>query len=514
VTGDLPNFNGRSSGVLLHPTSLPGPHGIGDLGPAAHRFVDWLADAGQRWWQMLPIGPIGTGNSPYDSPSAFAGSPLLISLEKLADEGLLTREDVATSGDRVSKGVPYAAVARFKQPRLRRALQRFAQQRRPDMDDEFDRFRAANRTWLPDFALFCAIKQVRRGVGWTSWQAELRSRKRSALESARREHAAEVSYHEFVQFQFHRQWMALRAYSHDKSVGLIGDLPIFVAHDSADVWAHPDLFWLDRAGKPTVVAGVGPDYFSKTGQLWGNPHYRWGELRRRGYDWWIARFRKTFERFDVVRLDHFIGFHRYWEVPASAKTAESGRWRTGPGAELFDAVRRRLGPLPMIAEDLGAVTPEVKALRDQFGFPGMRVLQFAFGNDPEALNFQPHNYPHNCVVYTGTHDNDTTAGWFRETGTRSPTRSAQEIARENAFALEYLGSNGTEIHWDMIRAALMSVANTAIIPFQDLLGLGSSARMNWPGTDKGNWEWRLSAMSLTALLAQRLARMTKVYGRG
>lgn len=483
-----PSLARRASGVLLHPTSLPGPGEWGDLGPEAFRFADFLAEAGQRWWQMLPIGPVGAADSPYLSSSSFAGDPRLVSLEALARDGLLPRAQ--RSGSREAW--------------LRYAFERFRS--RPRALSELAAFRNRCRHWLPDYALFEALRNAYRGATWTAWQAPLRDRHPRALARARRALATEIRFHEFVQYAFERQWAALRAHCADRGIGLIGDVPIFVSHDSADVWAHPEIFRLDARGRPQVVAGVPPDYFSRTGQLWGNPLYRWEVLRRRGYDWWLARLRAAFARFDAVRLDHFIGFHRYWEVPAGARTAVHGRWRPGPGAPFFEAVFRSLGRVQLIAEDLGRITPEVEALRDRFGLPGMRVLQFAFGSDPGSERYRPHRYPRNCVVYTGTHDNDTLVGWFRGA-------SAPHVARERAFALRYAASDGREVHWDFIRLAWSSVANTAIVPAQDLLGLGSEARMNTPGVPTGNWRWRLRPRQLGPPIARRLRELTETYGR-
>jgi 4-alpha-glucanotransferase len=453
---------------------------------------------------MLPVVPPGKGSSPYDGASAFAGSPWLVSLEVLAREGLLAASDPGSGalGD----------AARAREPGLRRAFERW-HRRGGARRAGFDGFRASHRRWLRDFALFSALKAAHGGTAWTDWDDEVRRRRPAALARARRRLADEILYHEFVQFQFDRQWSDLRRHCRRRGVGLFGDLPIFVAHDSADVWAHPEIFRLDAGGRPAVVAGIPPDYFTRTGQLWGNPLYRWDVLRRRGYDWWLARLRSTFARFDAVRIDHFVGFHRFWEVPGGAATAERGRWAPGPGAAFLEAVFRRLGPVQLLAEDLGVVTPEVKALRDRFGLPGMRVLQFAFGDDPEAEAYQPHNYPAHCVVYTGTHDNDTTAGWFRDAGSGASTRSKAQIRRERALALRYLASDGSEIHWDMIRLAWMSVADTALAPAQDLLGLGSAARMNRPGIAPGNWGWRLRPRQLGPAVADRLAELTVTYGR-
>ena len=505
----------RTSGVLLHLTSLPGPHGSGDLGPAAHRFADFLAESRQSWWQMLPVGPVGCGNSPYQALSAFAGDPLLISLAKLADDGLLDAKDLEPSRDLRRERVGYVAARRFRAARLRKAFAAFEARRRPSERQRLEAFLAENESWLPDFALFSALRDAHPPGSWTAWPEELRARAPAALARARARFAGEIRYHQFLQLEFHRQWSELRAHCRERGVGLIGDVPIFVAHDSADVWAHPRLFTVAPSGGLSSMAGVPPDYFSATGQLWGNPLYRWRVLRARGYDWWIARLRSVTRAFDVARIDHFIGFHRAWALAPGATTAERGRWVRGPGVAFFLRARRALGRLPFIAEDLGLVVPEVKALRDRLDLPGMRVLQFAFGDDPEAESYQPHNYPRRCVVYTGTHDNDTTVGWFHDVGLRRrSTRSAQQIERERGFALRYLGSDGREIHWDLIRLALMSVADTAIIPMQDLLGLGSEARMNLPGTAEGNWEWRMRDEAAADRVGERLARLTETYSRG
>ncbi len=503
----------RSSGILLHPTSLPGPHGIGDLGAAAYRFADFLASSGQSWWQMLPIGPPGANNSPYEASSAFAGSPLLLSLEKLAEKGLLGKKDLRPTKDLSPVRVNYGAVTRFKQPRLIKAYQAFRRRNDPEEQGEFESFCGENEVWLSDYALFSALKSHRRGASWLSWEAELRRRKPAAIACARDKLRKQIRFYQFLQYLFSSQWSELRQYCLERGVGLIGDLPIYVSQESADVWANQELFWLDSRGKPTFVAGVPPDYFSKTGQLWGNPLYRWDVLRERGYDWWIARFRANFDRFDAIRLDHFIGFERYWEIPARQKTATKGRWVAGPKDAFFEKLLESVGPVELIAEDLGVVTPEVKALRDRFGFPGIRVLQFAFGNDPEAESYQPHNYPRHCVAYTGTHDNDTIIGWFTDKGSKSSTRSKEEIQKEHAFALRYSGSDGREVNWDMIRLALSSAANVVIIPMQDVIGLGAEARMNHPGRKRGNWVWRLVEGALKREHGERLLGIVKNYGR-
>ena len=499
------HLNQRASGVLLHPTSLPGAHGSGDLGPEGHGFVRWLHDAGQRWWQMLPIGPLGYGNSPYSAQSAFAGNPLLIGVDGLVEAGLLPRRAAAEVPQFPQGRVDYPAAAAWRGRMLRTAFTAF--RRNP----AYDRFVEENSGWLEDFALFSALKRAHQETAWTDWEIGVRAREPKALAAARERLREELELHRFEQFLFEEQWQSLRRHAASLGVGLIGDMPIYVAHDSAEVWAHPEVFFLDDEGRPTAVAGVPPDYFSATGQRWGNPLYRWDALARDGFRWWVQRFENALHRFDAVRLDHFIGFTRYWEVPANEATAMNGSWKPGPGAALFEAVRAAHGSLPLIAEDLGAVTPEVTALRDRLGLPGIKLLQFAFGTDPQAPTFLPYNYARNSVAYTGTHDNDTTAGWFQEKG--SAQRSAAQSEKERRAVLDYLGSDGREIHWDMIRGVWTSVANVAIVPMQDLLGLGTEARMNLPGTATGNWEWRLRPGQPDARIAQRLRELTRTSGR-
>jgi 4-alpha-glucanotransferase len=459
---------------------------------------------------MLPVGPPGYGESPYSAESAFAGNPLLVSLEGLADAGLLDQRTLAPGEPLRDDRIDYPAMAAHRAGHLRAAFDAF--QARKDRRG-LDAFCRANETWLEEVALFRAIKRARGGVQWTRWPEGLRDRDPAAMAAARRDLARDVAEEKFAQYVFEQQWQELRAYAAAHGVGLIGDLPIFVAHDSADVWQDPGAFFLDEAGEPSVIAGCPPDYFSATGQRWGNPLYRWRRMKKTGYAWWIDRLRIALRRFDVVRLDHFIGFQRYWEIPASEPTAVRGRWMKGPGADFFDAVERALGQLPLIAEDLGEVTPAVYALRDRYRLPGIRILQFAFGNDRSAPSFLPHNYPRRAVVYTGTHDNDTVVGWFRDEGGRDSTRTAAEARREREAALRYLGTTGEEIHWDMIRAALASVARLALFPLQDLLGLGSESRMNRPGQASGNWTWRFAGEALTPELAARFASMTQTYGR-
>ena len=489
----------RKSGILLHPTSLPGGYGIGDLGKSAYRFADFLAESGQRLWQVLPLGPPGYGNSPYQCYSSMAGNPLLVSLDLLSEEGWLPGSDLEqVSG---SGPVDFSRVIPVKWRFLRRAARGFFEGASAVQRREFRQFCLEKKAWLDSFAAFAALKDANGGVSWTEWKKR------------RHPDALEVKIQKFVQFAFFRQWGSLRSYCRDRGIEIIGDMPIFVAHDSADVWANPELFDLDEHGRPRTIAGVPPDYFSATGQCWGNPLYRWEELERTGYGWWIDRVRSMLDLVDITRVDHFRGFEKFYEIPGTATTAVDGRWVDGPGDRLFAALEKAFGRLPFIAEDLGFITPEVHALRDRWGLPGMRVLQFAFGHEDPFDSFKPYNFIPNCVVYTGTHDNDTTAGWFSAVGAGESTRSSEQINFERNFALRYLHSDGKEIHWDFIRAALSSVADTAVFPMQDALGLGSEARMNLPARAEGNWEWRLRDDQLTPELSARLREMSRSYGR-
>jgi len=497
----------RASGLLLHPTSLPGRFGIGDLGPEAHTFARFLAETGQRWWQILPLGPTGYGNSPYQSYSSHAGSTLLISPENLVADGFLDETDLADYPNLSEARVEFEEVADAKEMVLRRAFQRF-----PAQHPEIQAFVQANRDWLDDYALFMAIKRSRGGAAWYDWGPELSARSPEAMERAKAALVDEIRYHQFGQYLFSRQWKALRERCAELQIGLIGDLPIFVAQDSVDVWARPELFQLDERGHPLVVAGVPPDYFSETGQLWGNPLYQWNAHAEERFAWWIARLRSVLARVDLVRLDHFRGFEAYWEIPAGSETAATGRWALGPGIAFLDAMREGLGGLPIIAEDLGDITPEVEALRDRFELPGMKVLQFGFGGDPGTSIHLPHQYQNHCIAYTGTHDNETSVGWFYTTRVES-TQTPEQIALERAFALRYLGTNGEEFHWDLIRIAQASVADTVIIPLQDVLGIDSSGRMNTPGVAEGNWTWRYQASQLDPRASARLAEMTALYAR-
>jgi 4-alpha-glucanotransferase len=502
----------RTSGILLHPTSLPGRFGIGELGPEALRFAEFLAAAGQRLWQVLPLGPTGYGDSPYQCFSAFAGNPLLVSLDLLEAEGLLMPADLADTPAFPETEVDYGPVIDFKRSALARAFSRFRAVAGPEPREAFERFSREQAAWLDDFALFMAVKSAHGGVAWTDWDREIAARRPDAIEKWKREKADEIEATRFTQYLFFHQWAELRRHCHARHLRIMGDVPIFVAHDSADVWAHPELFHLDEAGRPTVVAGVPPDYFSSTGQLWGNPLYRWDELARTRYAWWIERMRSTLSVVDLIRLDHFRGFEAYWEIPASAPTAATGQWVKGPGAALFDALHSALGTLPIVAENLGVITPEVEALRERYGFPGMAILQFAFGGDPQSSTFIPHNHTRDRVVYTGTHDNDTVVGWWTS-GIGESTRTPEEVEAEREFARRYMHSDGKEIHWDFIRTLLGSVAELAIVPLQDVLGLGSEARMNVPAWPSGNWRWRFTAGALTPEIRRRLREMTETYGR-
>ncbi len=495
------NRDVRASGILLHPTSLPGPFGIGDLGDAAYRFVDFLAAGRQRFWQILPLGPTSYGDSPYQALSTFAGNPLLISLERLVEEHCLETSDLAGAPAFLENQVTFEPVIDFKQRLLRLSFECFKAKAGRTQEDELASFIAANSSWLEGYALFSALKDHYGGSSWNAWEQDIATREMAALERWRLALRDLVGFHQYVQFLFYKQWSRLKAYANERGIRIIGDVPLFVAYDSADTWANQRLFHCDVRGNPTLVAGVPPDYFSPTGQLWGNPIYRWEVMAQDGYAWWIARFRSALQQVDVVRLDHFLGYEACWGVPAGAENAINGEWVQGPGSELFRAVEHALGPVPMIAEDLGRVTPEVEALREGLGLPGMKVLQFAFSGEP-ANPYLPHNFDRNSVVYTGTHDNDTVLGWVN---------TLHE--EERTVLRRYLGGHEEELNWELIRLALMSVADTAIIPLQDVLGLDSQGRINTPGRASGNWGWRYSQDMLTASLSDRLRSLTEIYGR-
>ncbi len=502
----------RASGILLHPTSLPGPYGVGDLGPEAYTFIDFLAGAGQTLWQVLPLGPTGYGDSPYQCFSAFAGNTLFISPERLVEQGLLTKQDIADPPPVNAERIEYGPVIEYKQKLLWRAFENFQRTTDTHLRSDFWAFTQQAAAWLDDYALFRAMKDVRDGAAWHKWERPIVARDADALKGAREHLHERIEARKFWQFLFFRQWAALKAYANERHIQIIGDIPIFVAHDSADVWVNKHLFKLNEDGSPRVVAGVPPDYFSTTGQLWGNPLYDWERMRAEGFRWWIERISALLHEFDILRIDHFRGFAASWEIPGGDQTAERGRWVDAPGRELFTAIKDALGVLPILAEDLGVITPDVEALRDDFGFPGMRILQFAFGGDMKNIDL-PHNFHQNLVAYTGTHDNDTTAGWFNSAAGAGSTRTAAQIARERNFCLKYLHTNGREIHWDFIRTVFASVANTAIVPLQDVLGYGTDARMNLPNSTAGNWGWRYKRKALTAKLRDRLKELSELYGR-
>ncbi|HXY49333.1 MAG TPA: 4-alpha-glucanotransferase [Terriglobales bacterium] len=503
----------RSSGVLLHPTSLPGPHGVGDFGPEAYRFLDFLHSAGQRLWQVLPLNPTGYADSPFQCFSASAGNPLLISLERLVERGVLSKNDLDGAPAFPVDKVNYGAVIGFKIPRLQRAARCFFANVSSAERRCFEEFLQANATWLDDFALFMAVKAAHDLIAWTEWPSDIAVRQSEAVKHWSEKLARSIEAQKYLQFEFFRQWQELRDYGRDRGIRVIGDVPIYVAQDSVDVWSNRQFFLLDEGGRPLKIAGVPPDYFSATGQCWGNPIYNWPLLRQTGYAWWIERLRSALRLYDFIRIDHFRGFEAYWEVPAGETTAIHGRWTKGPGADLFSVLCQELGNLPIIAENLGVITPEVEAIRREFGFPGMAILQFAFGTDPQAPTFKPHNYVRDLVAYTGTHDNDTVVGWWTSGGTGDSTRTPEDVVREHAHARAYLGFKDDPIHWVMIRGILSSVANTAITPMQDLLGLGSEARMNLPGTPSGYWKWRMKPGAATREIAARLKEMVTLYDR-
>jgi 4-alpha-glucanotransferase len=493
-------FTPRSSGILLHPTSLPGPFGIGDLGPVAYQWVDSLVRAKQTWWQILPLGPTGYGDSPYQCFSAFAGNANLISPQILVADGLLEARDLERAAFPASH-VDFGPVIRYKHPLLLTAWDRFQTGQGAALRGDFERFVHAEAAWLEDYALFMAIKETQQDRSWQEWIEPAKMREPAYLKQAAGDLARSVGSHRFRQFLFFRQWQRLKTYANERHIQIIGDIPIFISGDSAEVWANQDLFTLYRDSRPEIVAVEPPDYFSATGQLWGNPHYNWSAMEKAGFAWWIARFRATLQMVDVVRLDHFRGFEAYWEIPAGSTTAVTGRWVKAPGEAMLHTLRAALGALPIIAEDLGVITPEVDALRHQFGLPGMRILQFAFDNGP-ANRFLPHNFDANTIVYTGTHDNDTTWGWYR---------TCAEHERDHVR--RYLTRDGSDITWDLIRAGWSSVACCAIAPLQDLMNLGTEARMNFPGKPQGNWAWRFTENQLVPSILDRLAEMTDLYGR-
>jgi len=492
----------RKAGILVHPTSFPSPYGIGDLGSEAYNFIDFLEKSEQKLWQVLPIGPTGYGDSPYQSFSSFAGQPLLIDLEDLQQLGFLTREDLTTLPDWDSYAIDYGPVITYKFSLLEKAFDNFKQQPNKSLQNEFTIFLEKNYFWLEDYALFMAAKIYHDGVAWTDWTKDIAFPTKKSKLKWQNKLKNSIKYHQFIQFIFFKQWFALKAYANDRSIEIIGDTPIFVAFDSADVWANKNLFYLDTKGFPTHVAGVPPDYFSETGQLWGNPLYNWPEHKKNNYAWWIKRLAYALTLVDFLRIDHFRGFEAYWAVPFGSPNAIKGTWEKGPFKDLFYSFEASLGKnLPIIAEDLGIITEAVEDLRDSFHLPGMKILQFAF-EDSKDNNFLPHLHIPNSICYTGTHDNDTTVSWYKT------------IPEENKDKLRrYLNTDANNIAWDMIRACYGSVSNMAIVPLQDLLSFDAWARMNTPGSATGNWQWRYTSDMLTHTLQQHLLSITRLYGR-
>lgn len=490
----------RSSGILLHPTSLPGKYGIGSLGKSAMAFIDFLAEAGQKLWQVLPMGHTGYGDSPYQCFSIYAGNPILVDLDLLISEGLLKKPDFADMPHFPDEKVDYGAVINFKRKMLKLAHQRFFDTQ-ADTDADYHEFITTHNEWLKEYSMFVALKELFDGKPWWEWPEEFKYRNKEALETFIRHSNFEVSYHQFVQYHFYRQWAEVRKYAHEKQISIIGDIPLYVAHDSADVWSNHELFQFDDARSPVNVAGVPPDYFSKTGQLWGNPLYDWDRMQKNGFKWWTKRVKAAFDLYDIVRIDHFRGLEAFWAVPFGEKTAINGEWIKAPGDKLFETILNELGELPVIAEDLGIITAEVDALRLKYGFPGMKILQFAFHSD-DGKKYLPHTFSKNFIVYTGTHDNDTLAGWF--------DMLEKDIKKK---VLSYADADTISVIQKLIRLAWSSVAVMAVVPLQDILELGSDARMNTPGIASGNWQWRFKKDMLTNTKASWLKEITELYDR-
>jgi 4-alpha-glucanotransferase len=506
----------RAAGVLMHVSSLPGPYFLGDLGPAAHQFIDFLASAGQSYWQMLPVVPIGDGNSPYSTISSFAGEALFISPELLVRDGLLKKDEIKPPAGGAARKASYAKARKVRGALLKTAFERALLAPGWRLREDFEEFCEAEQAWLVDFALFAALSGKRGTADFSTWPEELRERKQGALSRVVDELKQDIVYISFLQFQFRRQWTMLRQHAAANGIQLIGDLPIFVSARSADVWAARQNFYLDDKGKPTVVAGCPPDQFNADGQLWGNALYDWAALKKDGYDFWVRRIQQILGQFDAVRLDHFIGFYRYWEIQAKAKNARGGVWKLAQGDDFFTKLKARLGgKLPFIAEDLGAVVPEVRALRDKFGLPGMKLVEFAFDGSDEAATHLPYALPQRSAVYTGTHDNQTAKGWYADLSKRAAAggKAGKAAKTELDTATAYLGATPAKVHMDMIRAAFGAKADTAIIPLQDWLGLGAGARMNVPGVPDGNWEYRADAKDLTKDLAAEMRAVTKAFRR-
>lgn len=491
----------RSSGLLCHVTSLPGPHGIGDLGAPSFEFIDALNRAHQHLWQVLPLGPAGAGDSPYDSRSSFAGSPMMISIDNLLDEGLLDSRDVPQQTSFNTDQVEFRRVERWKGRRLRKAFDRFRDGHGQHLQDEHRQFCSLAAGWLDDFALYQALREANKGSAWYKWPSGIRNRNQHDIANARNDLSEQIAFHCFVQFLFDRQWKQVKRYANQQQISIMGDIPIYVALDSADVWANQDQFLLDRNGQPTVQAGVPPDLFTKDGQLWGNPVYDWDKMSNDGFSWWRQRIQRVLELTDIVRIDHFRGFAAGWQVPAGRRTARNGEWVPGPGRAFFDKLQQEIGLLPIVVEDLGVITSDVDQLRDDLGYPGMKVLQFAFGGDAQNP-YLPHNIAPNSMVYTGTHDNETTRGWYE-----GLSRDAQRYVRR------YVRTRADSVHRDLIRQAWATVSVLACAPVQDVLGLDNRARMNTPGTARGNWGWRLDSLDDLVARESFLREITRLYGR-
>jgi 4-alpha-glucanotransferase len=491
----------RSSGILLHPTSLPGKYGIGTLGKEALHFIDFLAKSKQKLWQILPLGPTGFADSPYQCFSSAAGNPLLIDLEILVKEKLLDKKDLECLAPFDEGPVDFGKVIDCKYPLLKKALDAFKMNAGMEHHKDFQDFIESNKKWLEDYALFMSLKEHFNQKPWYQWEKPLKMRKETALNPFRTTLSDRIEFHKFIQYLFFRQWITVKDYAHQKNIRIIGDIPLYVALDSVDAWANTELFQFDAEKNPIAVGGVPPDYFSATGQLWGNPLFQWDVLKKDNYKWWIDRIKSNLVLYDIIRIDHFRGFAAYWAVPYGEKTAINGKWIPCPGKDLFEQIRKEFGEIPIIAEDLGVITPDVEELRDSFGLPGMKILQFAFDSG-EANDYIPYNFIKNCIAYTGTHDNDTVKGWFEK---------AKPADRK--YVLDYMDSSPETISEDFVRMAWASVANTAIVPMQDLLNLGNEARMNLPGTTVNNWKWRAKSDDFSADLANRLAHLTTLYGR-
>ncbi len=493
----------RSAGILLHPTSLPGKYGIGDLGKDAYQFIDFLEASSQTLWQVFPLGPTGYGDSPYQCFSAFAGNPLLISFDLLHKDGLLSKSDLNNLPDSNPHKIDFGQIIEYKHSLLRKAFDNFIKKGN-NIEEECGSFCEDNRFWLDDFALFMACKQYHNGIVWSEWNEEIAFRRNSAIDQWKKKLSVDIDYQKFIQFEFFKQWMNLKKYANEKGIKIIGDLPIFIAYDSSDLWANNNLFTVDAKGKLETIAGVPPDYFSETGQLWGNPLYKWEVMEKDDFYWWQQRFSKLFELVDIVRIDHFRGFDAYWEVPGNAETAVNGRWVKAPGQKFFTIIKEKLGDVPIIAEDLGVITKEVVALRDNFNFPGIKIMQFAFGEDGDK-KFLPHNHIKNCVLHSGSHDNDTTRGFFE-----NEKKNGSGIYE---WAQKYLNYYGDHICFEIIKTAYASVSDMVVIPMQDILNLGTEARMNFPGKPAGNWTWRFSWDQINDNLIETYKEMSVIYER-